>query len=96
MPKGWLALVEAIPTGDFAQTEPLEHAQRRRAQFEDAGFAVNLASSDALGLKGQQSWMLYVDGLADKDAANKVCSDVAASGLITAQSCIPFDPSAPH
>ncbi len=92
--KGWLALIEAIPTADFAQTEPLERAQRRRAEFEKAGFPVNLASSDDLGLTGQQSWMLYEDGLADKTAANKVCADVAASGLISAQSCVPLDRTA--
>jgi hypothetical protein len=91
--KGWLALVEAIPTADFAQTEPLQRAQRRRADFEQAGFPVNLASSDDLGLKGQPSWMLYEDGFASKDDANKACAAVAASGLITSQ-CIPFDSNA--
>jgi hypothetical protein len=92
--KGWMAVVESFPTADFAQTEPLERAQRRRADFEKAGFQVNLASSDALGLKGQQSWVLYVDGLPDRAAANKVCVDVAASGLVSAQSCVPFDRTA--
>jgi hypothetical protein len=90
--KGWMALVEAIPADDFAQTEPLDRAQERRREYEDAGFSINLASSDALGLTALKSWMLYQDGLPDKDAANKVCRDVAAAKL--AQSCIPFDPSA--
>ncbi|MDQ1423403.1 MAG: hypothetical protein QOD72_901 [Acidimicrobiaceae bacterium] len=92
--KGWLALVEAIPAADFAQTEPLERAQRRRADFENAGFPVNLAASDELGLKGQRSWMLYEEGFASRDAANTACAAVAASGLITSQ-CIPFDHTTP-
>jgi hypothetical protein len=89
-----LALVEAIPTGDFAQTEPLERAQRRRADFESAGFPVDLATSTALGLKGEPSWVLYEDGLKSQADANQVCSDVRASGLVTGQTCVAIDRSA--
>jgi hypothetical protein len=92
---GWLVLVEAIPTGDFAQTEPLERAQRRRADFEAAGFPVDLATSTALGLKGEPSWVLYEDGLKTQAEANQVCTDVRASGLVTAQTCVAIDRSAP-
>jgi hypothetical protein len=92
---GWFALVESFPTGDFAQTAPLERAQRRRAEFESAGFSLDIATSDALGLKGVASWVLYADGFESAAKANEVCAAVRASKQITVtQTCVPHDSNA--
>lgn len=94
--RGWLAVVESFPTGDFAQTEPLERAQRRRADFETAGFSLDLAASNAIGLKGQPSWVLFAGGLESQAKANELCAAVQASKQITVtQTCVPFDSGSP-
>ncbi len=89
---GWLLVLESFPTNDFSADDSFADAQARANEFFEAGVSVNLATSEALELKGESSWVLYVDGFESQEKANEFCRDLRARAIANpSTNCLPID-----
>lgn len=89
---GWMLVLESFPSNNFAADDAFNDAQARSTEFANNNVTVSLATSEAIGLSGQSSWVIYVDGFESSEAANAFCRDLRARGITNpSTNCLPID-----